>query len=243
MATTPETVTTTIVKDFNWIKGHVILLLVVAALIFFGVYEIENLIANHDKQKDAQWQQVLAAQTQQTQLLAGKLAQDENAWSAQNAQNQQLILTLAQTISKRDAAVQKQQQIDTTLSAKDAAERLAQQTKAGAGEVVAQGDSVTVDLPVTRQVVQLLDRLPVAEADLADTQKQLGAETVVATNLQANVNEQKSLVESLKTQNTDQIKACQAQVKDLKAQARKSKLKYFGAGVVVGFLLHFAAGV
>lgn len=234
---------TVIKNDLSWIKGHIFLLLAVAILIFVGVYGIESVFAAHDKQKAAETQQILAAAQAQTQLVLTKLLQDEQNWSAQNAQNQQLILTLAQTISKRDAAGQKQQQIDTTLSAKDAAQRLSQQTKAGTGEIVAQGDSVLLDLPVTRQVVQLLDTLPVVQADLADTQKQLGAETVVATNLQANVTEQKTLIDALKTQNTDQVNACKAEVKSLKAEARKGKAKWFGIGFISGLLLHFAAGV
>lgn len=234
---------TTVKNDLTWVKGHIFLLVVVMILVFVGVFGILNVLEKHDKERATELQQILAAQTQQTQILTTKLTQDEANWSVENAANRQLISTLAQSITKRDSALANQAKTNATLSAEAASQRLTQQTAAGPGEIAAQGDTVTMDLPVTRQVVQLLDTLPVVQADLADTQKQLGAETVVATNLQANLTEQKDLVGSLQTQNTDQVKACAAQVKDLKAQARKGKAKWFGIGFISGFLFHFVAGV
>lgn len=230
---------TTIITDWKWLRTHLVLVFVAAALVGGGIYGVEALIAKHEAEKDSQWQQILAAQTAQTQLLQNKLNQDESNWSVQNAQNQQLIGTLAQTIAKRDAATKQQQQLDATLSTAQAADRLSQQTGAKTGEVVATGDLVQLNLPVSRQVVQLLDTIPALQGDLADTKSQLGAETAVATNLQANVTEQKTLIAAQQTQFTDSQNACKAQVADLKAQARKSKLKWFVAGLVAGFSLHF----
>lgn len=234
-----DPITTTITKDLTWIKGHIFLLLAVVFLIFIGIYGIEDVLAKHDKEKDAAAQQALAIQAAQTQALITKLGQDEQTWSQQNAQNQQIIAQLATAITTRDAATRKQQQVDATLSASAAAERISQQTGAKAGEVVANGDMIQLDLPITRQVVQQLDTIPALQGDLKDTQSQLTAETAVAGNLQSDLNGQKQLVGSLQAQNADQVKACAAQVKDLKAQARKSKLKWYSAGVVTGFLLHF----
>lgn len=232
----------TLTDDLKWVKSHVILLLAVVLLVAICVFGIEDVLAKHDKERAAELTQILAAQSAQTQLITSKLTQDEQNWNVQNAQSQQLIATLAKTIAQREVAAQKQQQIDATLSAQAAADRLALQTLAAAGQVIAQGDSVLMDLPVSREVVQLLDTVPVLQADLADTQKQLGAETVVATNLQANVDGQKSLITSLQAQNADQVKACDAQIKVVKAEARKGKLKYLGVGVVIGFGLRLLLG-
>src|SRR5579885_1069017 len=176
---------TTIITDLKWLRAHVIQVIVTAAIGFGAVYGVETLISSHEAKKDVQWSQVLAAQTAQTNTLMAKISQDEANWSQQNAQNQRIIATLAQSIAKRDAATKQQQQVDSTLSAQAAAVRLTEQTKAEPGEVVANGNMIQLDLPVARVVVQNLDMIPALQGDLADTQKQLDAQTETSTNLQA----------------------------------------------------------
>src|SRR4029077_15528750 len=122
----------------------------------------------HDIQNSAKYEAIFAAQTQQTQILQKQLQADEE----QSAQIEARLLAqnsqLAQQISARNQAVVAQVKSDATLSTQDAAARLSQQTNATAGEVTAQGNNVTIDLPITRAVVSALDELPVVQANLAD---------------------------------------------------------------------------
>jgi hypothetical protein len=215
-------VVSTIKNDYSWLTHHLLMLALVGVLVIGSVYGIESLIAKHDAAKDAQWKSVVAADQQ-------RLATDEANWQQQfqvlSAQNTQLL----GAISQRGAALAVQQKKDATLSANEAAQRLSEQTKAAPGEVTAQGNNLLVDLPISRQIVIGLDQLPVLQANLTDTKTQLTNETTIAQNAQSDVVAQKKV-------NADQVEACKAQVADVKAQARKSKLKWFGIGYVAGVI-------
>jgi hypothetical protein len=223
---TDTSVATVITNDLSWVKHHLILAAFVVVIAFFGVYAVESLISSHDSKNDAKWQAILAAQTAQ-------FTEENKKRDAENAASRAEILQIAQSIASRNTQVAQQVKTDATLSAQEAAQRLAQQTKAQPGEVVAQGNNLLVDLPISRGIVTSLDLLPAAQANLTDTQKQLAAQTQISTNLQSDVS-------GLRTLNQDQQKACTAQVAAVKAQARKSKTKigaiFLGIGIVVARL-------
>jgi len=156
------------------------------------------------------------------------LAQAIASLSAANAQ-------LSAQQNARNVQLATQVKTDATLSAQQAADRLTQQTNAASGEITASGNNVTVDLPMSRQLVTNLDMLPVVEANLADTQKQLANETQIATTAEADVVAQKAEIVGLNKQLADSAVACTAAVNVEKAKARKGKLKFFGIGFIVGF--------
>ena len=226
---TDTSITTKLSADLAWARHHLFLMAVVLVLTFAGIYGVLNLVARDRAANDSKWQAILAAQTAQ-------FTEENKKRDAENAASKQEILQIAQSIANRNTQVAQQVKTDATLSAQEAAQRLTQQTKAQPGEVTAQGSNLLVDLPISRGIVTALDLLPAAQADLTDTQKQLAAQTQISTNLQADVS-------GLRTLNQDQQKACQAQVAAVKAQARKSKLKWFLAGLVTGFVGARAAGI
>ena len=229
-------VPTTIKTDLSWLKTHVILVIIVVVLSIGGVYAVESIIAKHDAENDAKWKTILQAQTAQTQLIQDKLTADEKNWTQANAQQETVITNLATLISQRDKTTTVQVQKDATLSASEAAQKITQQTKAQPGEISAQQDNVVLDLSVSRTVAAGLDQLPTVQADLSDTKKQLISETTIADNLQQNVNEQQSLIDSMKKESDAADKSCKASITLVKAQARKSKIKWFFIGVVVGII-------
>lgn len=227
---TPDTsITSKVTADIAWARHHLFLLLAVVVLVFAGVYGVESLLANARAEKDAQWKSVVAADQ-------ARLATDEANWQQQfqvlSAQNTHLLTA----IQARDSALAVQQKKDATLSANDAAQRLAQQTKAAPGEVTAQGNNLLVDLPISRGIVTSLDELFTIRTDLADTKMQLANETTIAGNTQKDLSEQK-------TANSDQVKACAAQVADVKAQARKSKTKIAAIFTIVGIVAARLLGI
>ena len=230
------TVQSVIAKDWSWILSHLLALIVVGGLIIGGVYFVENLIAKHDAATSAKYAQILAAQTTATQTLQKQLSTDEASWAQVEAQLLAQNAQLTKQITARNQVTAAQVQTDASLSAQDSATRIAAQTHASAGEVTAQGNDVTLDLPITRVVVASLDQLPAVESDLADTTKQLANETTVAANAQSDVADAKKVIASQTTQLADADKSCKAQIAVVNAKARRGKLKAFfiGAATVLG---------
>ena len=219
---TDTSVTTKVSTDLAWARHHLFLTGVVLVLTFAGIYGVLNLVARDRAANDSKWQAILAAQTAQ-------FTEENKKRDAENAASKQEILQIAQSMAARNTQVAQQVKTDATLSAQEAAQRLTQQTKAQPGEVTAQGNNLLVDLPISRGIVTSLDLLPAAQENLTDTQKQLAAQAQISTNLQADVS-------GLRTLNTDQQKACQAQIAAVKAQARKEKLKAFVIGFFSGVI-------
>lgn len=234
---TPDvSITSKVTADIAWARHHLFLLLAVVVLVFAGVFGVESLVAKHDDSKWEQTKQLLAAQQAQTKQLSDQYAADKKQRDAENAAKDAEILQLVQTIQKRDAATQKQVQIDSSLSAQEAAQRLSQQTKASPGEITAQGNNLLVDLPISRGIVTSLDRYFAAQVDLLDTQKQLADETVKFNNAQSDVKEQKGIVGALQTTLGTQQQACQQHIDQINSDARKSKTKIAGIFTVVGII-------
>lgn len=225
-----------ITKDWDWLKTHILLLAVTGIFVVGSVYGVESLIARHDAASAAKYSVLLATQIQQTQAVEKQLATDEAHWT----QVEQTLLNqnaqLSKTIVTENKQVENQRKADATLNAQQAAERLTQQTKAASGEVVASGDNVVVDLPITRSIVSDLDLLVGTQDTLKATQTQLVNETTIADNAKSDAAAKNTLITNLKAQNDAQVKSCDARIALVKAQARKGKLKWFVSGVVVGFI-------
>ena len=217
-------------------RHHLILVAITVLLVTGAVYGVESLIAKHDAANSTKWTSLLDAEAAQTKTLQTQITADEAAAAIRDAAYQKTISQLAQTISVRNTQVAQQVKNDATLDAQAAAVRLDSQTQAAPGEIVAANDSVTLDLPVTRRVVASLDLLPVAQADLADTEKQLAAQQGLTSDALADDDAQKKLVSAQAQMLVDSSKACDATVKAVKASARKGKLKWFGIGFVAGFV-------
>ena len=233
-STTP--LNSTLTRDWAWLKAHLLGVAVIAVLVIGSVYGIESLVAAHDSATALHYNQILALQTQQTQTLQKQLSTDEANWAQVEAQLLAQNAQLTKQISQRNQAAAVQVQADASLSAQDSATRIAAQTHASVGEVTAQGNDVTLDLPITRVVVASLDQLPAVESDLADTTKQLANETTVAANAQSDVADAKKVIASQTTQLADADKSCKSQIAVVNAKARRGKLKAFfiGAATVLG---------
>jgi hypothetical protein len=233
--TQPSTIVSVVARDWSWFVSHLVALVIVIGISIGGIYALESLNAKRDAATLAKDNAALATVVAQNQTLIAEaqskdalLQQAITALSAANAQ-----LSAKQTA--RNTQLATQVKTDATLSAQQAADRLTQQTNAAPGEITASGDTVVADLPMSRTIVTDLDELPVATANLADTQKQLANETEIATTAEADVTAQKAEIAGLNMQLADSAVACAAEVKTEKAKARKGKLKWFGIGFIVGF--------
>jgi hypothetical protein len=226
-----------ITKDWDWLKTHIVLLAITGALVLGSVWEVENLIAKHDTLEASRYTALLQQANQQTQTVQKQLATDEDHWNTVQAQLLSERQTLENTIEKQNEELAKQQKVDASLTAQEAAERLATQTSAAPGEIVANGDILDIDLPITRSIVSDLDLLGATQANLKTTQTELTNETTLYNNSQAQVAEQKTLVTAQQNQLTTAQKTCDARVK----AASKGRFKTFIKGVGVGVGLTITA--
>ena len=244
-ATAPAATTTVVSKiehDWTWIQQHLLALVLVAILIGGAVYGVEGIIARHDAANDSKYAALLATQTAQTKTLVQQLSDFETQATVRDEQYQATITSLAQTINTRNANAKKQAQVDANLDVNAAAARLATQTQASAGEVTVSNNDVVLDLPITRRIVDNLDTLPVVQADLVDTQTQLNAQKALTADAQTDATNAKAVISAQALQLTDQTKACNAEIKSIKAKNRRTNIKFFIAGVVSGIFLGHAAG-
>jgi hypothetical protein len=223
-------------KDISWIKVHLLLLAVVAILVFGSVYGVESLVERHDITNATASEKVLALVTAQTNDLKAQMEQFQVAATARDAAYAATIAKLTTEVDARDAQLVQQEKKDATLTAQEAADRIALQTKAQAGEVTASADTVVLDLPVARDITSDLDKLDTLQQDLVATQTQLANEKSVAADLTtANAN-QVLVINNQEKELADEVISCNSQIAVVKAKARKSKLKWFMAGVVTGFI-------
>lgn len=202
----------------HWLWTHAILLAVVVLLGFGSTYFVESLIAKRDASAAAGLHEIVSV-----------LQKQNDTTQAQNQHLQDEIDKLALSVTQRNAQNTKQQKNDASLSAKDAAGRLAAQTNAQSGEITVAGDLVTIDLPITRFIVGSLDDLLTTKANLVDTQTALETSKRLVTS-------QSDLLNSRVKELDDTKKACAQDLKVATDNARKGKLKWFAIGFGTGYV-------
>lgn len=225
----------TIKADWSWLVHHLILVGVMAALVFGGVYYVNSLIEKHDEARNQAAQSALAEAHKESATLAEQLKTDQAtqaattaANAARDAQSQATIKALIDTMNRRDAQLEATLKQNATLTAQQAADKLAAQTKAVPGEVKAAGDTLIIDLPIARNIVSTYDSLLTAQADLVDEKKKYDAQVQMTTDAQSNTNAaNKSLADATKTiaaKDVELVKAgdaCRSEIKVVKDKARK----------------------
>lgn len=230
---------------------HPLIRLVIIALLIWVVWgKAVDLWANHE-------QKVFDAKSQslQAQVDANAKQAVANADLAKQAQtlaaNYQTLAAstlventkLQQINSQLVASTRKQQQADTVLPPAGLAARWQDISGLPVNSVTPNTDgSFGITGPAALVTVQQLENIAPLQAQLANVQtekdnadKQLAAQGGVVTGLNNQVVGLQAQVTGLRAQNVKQVEVCTAQVNLVKAQARKSKRRYFVAGYVAGF--------
>jgi DNA repair exonuclease SbcCD ATPase subunit len=235
MATTTTTTSTNwLSTHWSWVLSHLLIVALIGGLVWGAVYGVNSLIASHDAKTEARYSQLLVAQTAQTKAIEDKLSADEQA---HQAIENQLIAQLAAD----QAAMKQRDALNAQLVAKIAQMTAPQvvadlQPKLRAGTATLLADGVKLDVPAARDVDEQITEGANAKTDLATTQADLAKETTIAGNAQADLATAKTAISAEQAKNTDQVKACAAEVATVKAEARKGKMKWFVIGYVSGFL-------
>lgn len=232
--TTDTTVKSAVTTDLAWLKTHVILLVFVTALALGGVYEVESIITRHDIASEERYSKILTMQSAQTSALEAQLKTDESNWTQLSVQLTHQNQAAQQQINARDQQIT---QLLTKISTAQPPQIVADlQPKLHAGTATVLSDGVKLDTAAARDVDEQITQGTGAAADLVNTKTQLANEIILSGSVSKNLTEADAALLAEQKKNQDQIVACAAEVKVVKAQARKSKLKWFITGVITGII-------
>lgn len=231
-----DTPITTIEKDITWIRGHILAVVITVALItgsiIGGVGLFESLIEKHDARVAAAQLQKEGVDTAAQSALVQQLAQIQASNTARDAAQTALIQTLVQQMAQQRAQTIQQIKTDATLDAQAAAQRLVLQMKASPSDVTVSNDSVTMTLPLTRNVVASLDLLPQAQSDVANLQSQLEAQKILTSDSKVELGTANQIIAADKLELIQTVKADNAACKvEVDKQAAKDRKRGFWATI------------
>lgn len=207
-----------------WLSAHhIVLYVLLAGAALTGVYLVESKLSSLADAKAAAAEQALAVEKDHSAQLAA-------AFAANEAQRQKDNAAFIASITQIQSQVKTQVVIDRTLPVKDTGHRIEDLTGFKQGSVIFDSsDNLIVPLPLGREIVARLDQ------GVADAQTVVKQEGVIK-NQAASINDLNGIIVEDKKVLAATIEADAKVLSAEKAKARKSKFKYFGAGVIVGFL-------
>ena len=220
----------------KWIEAHERLLLVAVAglVLWFGIGKIDTLIANHDHAALQQAQVVAQQAADKTAAVAEQVARQAAQYQVLAEKLQQQNAQLEQANVQMSLALAQRQKTDAGLPPSELVNRWSTLVPQAKPTVTPTG--VAMDTPSAVATVQQLEEIPIQKETIKNTQTELSNSQA----LLASSNQQVSLLNSeiglMKTQAVADVKVCTDEKAVLKAEARKGKMHWFEAGVVVGFV-------
>jgi len=228
----------TLTQIESFVKAHERLLIVVlgAVLLWGCVGKVESIIAAHDQKTLTQAELVLQAQIDKNAALIQQAQQQAQQYAQLAQQVQQQNTQLEQTNAALIAQLRAQQKTDSTLTDPELIARW-KQLVPQVDAVVANNQIQVTDAGAHATVSQL-EEVPALQSELTNEQTRTQNEEKLVAQCNAQVATLGQEVTGLNAQIVDQKKKSSAQVAVVKAEARKSKLKWFVGGVltVVTFL-------
>jgi hypothetical protein len=207
-----------------WLTAHhIVLYLALAAALGVGIYLVESKVAAI---KDSEASAAKAALVVEKQHEADLIAQFDKAQAARDAQDKAYLATIA--------AVQSQTKIqivhDKALPAPELGHRIETITGFKQGTITLDSSQdLIVPLPLAQDIVARLDQ------GLADATT-VTAQAAIIKNLDVEISDQAVIIENDKKILADQITTDAKVLSDEKAKCRKSKWKWFLAGLTLGFV-------
>jgi hypothetical protein len=220
----------------GYIKTHERLALAVLAgvALWLGIGKVDALLINHDRAVTQQAQIVAQAQQDKNDATAKLITQHDADTAALNAKLEARDAQLQQLQATLVTALAKQQQVDKTLTPTELTARW-NTLVPEAGVSVTNGQITLPGTGVVATVVEL-ERVPVLQQQIASSNEELSnAQNLLAAEGQQVV-DRDMLITGLKAKSEDDAKVCVAQVATAKAEARRSKRRWFYAGYVAGLV-------
>lgn len=245
MTTTPTdtAISGTLSHDLNFLRHHLILLGLVVVLVAGSVYGILTIIARHDHENFLEKQAFAQTLLQQNQQFQQQTKAQMDALAQSNTILQQEVGTLASAIASRDAQLRTQQAKVPELTPDQLSLEWQKDIKNAGNIKPVLPSGYSVDQAAAVATVQALESEITLELDKADLQKSnANLQSQLANEDAILVMERKSHLSDNQT-NQAALAAKDAEIKDVKAQARKSKLKYLGIGYVLGLISGRVLGI
>ncbi len=218
-------------------RHHLILYGVVAAGLLVGFYLYADWRAQVADARVQAASAVLAEVKQSNALLTQQIFQQAAAFAQEREQRDRQSAALLTEIQHRGRELTDQKKRDETLSLPEAGDRWTRLAGLGPGDLVATADGrLSASLDAARRTVIALEDLPVLRLDLGALRQQLENEKQNVAGLDQRVGDQQKLIEGKDAELKASGAVCDAKIGQEKAKARKSKSKWFMAGVVVGWV-------
>ena len=219
-----------------YLKAHERLVLSVVAglVLWFAIGKIDTLILHHDQANLEQAKVTAQVQAEKNTALAAQVATQAAQYKELADKVQSQNAALEQANVQLSQALVKQQKTDATLPPTELAARWTMLVPQATVAVTPSG--VTLNSASAVATVQTLEQVPVLKTELSNTNGRLeNVDKLLAASGQqvATLNSQ---VSGLQLQIVDNSKVCTAQVSVVKAEARRSKRRWFLVGYVAGFL-------
>lgn len=228
-------------KTVSFLTHHLILTAVLVIALFTGIFGVQHLIDQHDAVERQRAHEDLAAVVQQVKVLQDKQAADDAATAQREAVRDAIIKDLIAQASARDKALEEQIKKNATLTAQQAAARMVQEYNAPPTAAQAQGDSVLVDLPLSRQIVSTFDSFQTCKADLNGAQQQIEQQKGSIADLKTQVSDRDKTITGKDTELAKQKKADDDD-KKIAVNNEKKKHKWYaiaGMAIVEGIRIYF----
>ena len=231
----------------TWItffKAHerVIILAMSFGVTMFGMNKWFDKAATDAATKAAVTQQIATVQHDADVKVAVAIARQTALFNQEQQVRDQQMASIISAVAARDAASHTQivdvQQSKTPSQA--VIDLQTHYTLTAPVTVTATGADVsTADL---QQFTVTKIESDTAKADLADTQKELSATNTSLTSATSLVGALQNQVTGLQTEIKTDTAACTTEIASVKATARKSKIGWFKAGAVIGYIAGLATG-
>jgi hypothetical protein len=218
----------------TYVKAHerLVLALIAAGVLWVGIGKIDTLIQHHDDANLKQAQVIAAQDASKNAAIAARVASDKAAFDALQAKLQAQDAALVQANVALATALTKQQKADNALPPSALVDRLNTLVPNAGASVTPNG----IELPVSgaHATVNQLELIPAQQQELSNDQTLIANGNALAIAQTKQVNDLTAQVTGLKLQSVDDLKVCNAQIAVVKADARKSKRRWFVAGFLAG---------
>lgn len=237
MAPNDTTVQSAVSRDIDWARHHLFLLAAVVILTVVGIYSIESLIAKRTHDTRIEDQAILVQMQKQNEQTQAASKAEIDALTQQNAQLAQQFQAAIAAMAARDAQLLKDRQEIKTLPPSQLATKWGAAANEAAPTIATNGD-FDVPLPLAQKSVDALIQVPVLSKDNTDLKTSLTAETQTAAN------NEKKFEDEQKAHNSDNetckqaITTKDAEIENVKAQARKRNFLIAVISAIIGYGLH-----
>lgn len=243
--TTEQVVKTEATAALSWLQRHeriVLVFLVLATVTWLGQKYLD---VKSDRAQQAATVAVaqLTEQKNQNAQLATQVGQLSTQYQGLQVQLAQENAALASAMSNRVTVLHEQQAAIKTMPLPELGNRWAQLTGVSPAELKADTTGISVTDTVARATVDQLELVPVLQANLTDSE-------AIADNRLEELTKANGLIDGLNTQVVGLNKTVEseevvrkAEVAAAKAEANKSKGKWFKAGFITGNITGFIGGL